>query len=81
MVCEISEPSRVFHTCSDGISPDHTSLAIFLFLFVHIVLLLLTINNLHMQKACPFASVKLLDRNQRHHFSVADLPVDCSIDL
>lgn len=74
MVCEISELSRAFHTCSDGISSGHTSLAIFLFLFVHIVFLLLTMKKLAYAKG-------IIDCNHRHHFSAADPPVDCNIDL
>lgn len=70
VVCDPSESSCVFYTCSDRIFPGHTPLPTFLFLFVHIVVLLLTVNDLHIQ---------LLDHIDRHHFPVSGSPVAYSM--
>ena len=54
VVYDLSEPSRVFHTCSDVTSPGLWPLTTSFSLFVYIIVLFLAMNGLHLPQVSSF---------------------------
>ena len=79
MFCDLSKLSCVFPTWSYDTFPGHRPWPKSLFLFVHIIVQFLTMNNLHMPQVSPSDYEQLPGQIHKHRFPVSVLPVDCDM--